>query len=69
MTFHLDLAIAYACALVLFYWLASWLLPALAQALAALLRGCCHQPASRHGGGRPRALLARPVPEVRVRHL
>lgn len=68
MTFHLDLAIAYACALVLFYWLASWMLPALARALAAWLRGCCRDPDRRQGGGgRPQPLLSGQLLELGVR--
>lgn len=68
MAFDLDLAVVYACALVLFYWIAAWLLPIAARALFTAVRSWFGRLDGGSGGGlhigRPRRL-----PEVRVRSL
>jgi len=69
MTLHLDLAVVYVCALVLFFKLASWLLPIVLQALASALYAWWCSLRARWSGGMPAELLPHHYPNVRVRAL
>ena len=67
--FALDLGLAYACALALFYWLLAWLLPIAGRALVAAVRRCWTRVRMRFDGGAPARSLPRHLPPVRVRAL
>jgi hypothetical protein len=68
MAFDLDLAVVYACALVLFYWITSWLLPIAARALFAAVRSSLRRIDGGSGRG-SRLAPPRHLPKVRLRPL
>jgi hypothetical protein len=69
MTFHLDLAIVYVCALVLFFKLAAWFVPLTLRALASAVQSWWRNVRTRWSGGMPADLLPHHLPNIRVRAL
>lgn len=69
MAFNLDLALVYACALVLSYWVAAWLVPALAKALVAAVLSLASALRARPSGGQRAPRLPSYLPDLRVRSL
>lgn len=69
MAFNLDLALVYACALVLAYWVATWLLPAFGRALVAAVLALARTLRMRPSDGQRAPRLPAHLPDLRVRSL